>query len=109
MPRGGKRPGAGRKPNADVARLREISRRHIAARVEEMARLALEATNERTRAYCFDRVFRIAYGKELDRLLAEPAEHHPFQGFRDNIVWATDAKDAIPDPADEHKKKEESQ
>jgi hypothetical protein len=90
---GGKRAGAGRKPDDEAARLRKLARDLCTAGLEEMARLAVKAKSESVRAAAFDRLFKVAYGKELSDTGGEPV-------IVEQIVrWAKNDEEATPDPA----------
>lgn len=89
---GGKRAGAGRKPDEEATSIRKLARELCAAGLKEMARLALEAESESVRASAFDRLFRVAYGKEL----SETDEPRTVVQI---VRWANCDEEAIPDPA----------
>ena len=89
---GGKRAGAGRKPDDDGAQLRKLARSLCAEAVTEMARLALEAKSENVRATAFYRLFKVAYGKEL----APEVANEPVVQI---VRWAQTDEEATPDPA----------
>jgi hypothetical protein len=58
-----------------------------------MARLAVKAKSESVRAAAFDRLFKVAYGKELSDTGGEPV-------IVEQIVrWAKNDEEAMPDPA----------
>jgi hypothetical protein len=99
---GGKRKGAGRKPDADAARLRRAARELCAARLEDLAKLAREAQSEHVKATAFIHLFRVAYGREMRDAVPDDNDGSGNNGVREKIEveWATDAADAIPDPAD---------
>jgi len=87
---GGKRAGAGRKPDDDGKDLRKLARSLCAESLREMARLALNANSESVRAAAFDRLFKVACGKELSDK-DEPVV--------EIVRWAETEEEATPDPA----------
>lgn len=89
---GGKRAGAGRKPDDEGTHLRNLARSLCAEALEEMGRLALKAKSESVRATAFNRLFKVAYGKEL----AEEAANEPVVQV---LRWANCDEEATPDPA----------
>jgi len=89
---GGRRAGAGRKPDEDGINLRSLARDLCADGLKEMARLSLKAKSESVRAAAFDRLFRVAYGKEL----SENGENEPFMEI---VRWAKTDEEATYDPA----------
>lgn len=91
---GGRRAGAGRKIGEEPEQLRNLARRLCADGLEEMARLSLEATSESVRTRAFDRLLKVAYGKEMrEEINSEPRE------VVEIVRWAETAAEAIPDPA----------
>jgi hypothetical protein len=92
---GGKRAGAGRKPDDEGISLRNLARDLCTDGLKEMARLALEAESESVRAAAFDRLFRVAYGKEL----SDDGGNEPLVQI---VRWARNDEEATPDPAREH-------
>jgi hypothetical protein len=97
---GGRRAGAGRKPDPDAASLRRAARELCASRLKELGRLALKAENERVRTAAFDRLFRIAYGSKVKAAIPDDSGGKGYGSEEpEPIEWATDPADAIPDPA----------
>lgn len=90
---GGKRAGAGRKPDDKATSIRKLARDLCTEGLKEMARLALEAESESVRASAFDRLFKVAYGKDLRHV--DPEVEPVVQIVR----WANSDEEATPDPA----------
>ena len=90
---GGRRAGAGRKPEDDAKRLRTLAQNLCADGLKEMARLALKATSESVRTRAFDRLFKVAYGKELEGAIG------PQEVIRQIPRWAATDEEATLDPA----------
>ena len=89
---GGKRAGAGRKPDEEATNIRKLARELCAEGLKEMARLALEAESESVRTSAFDRLFKVAYGNETSGA-EEP------QTVVQVVRWANCDEEATPDPA----------
>ena len=93
---GGRRRGAGRKPDDGAMRLRRLARGLCLEKIQEMARLVDEAKSETVRTTAFDRLFKVGFGRELRDIVVDDDEMQP---QKDVVVWPSDPSRAIPDPA----------
>ena len=95
---GGRRTGAGRKRGSrsnEAILFQRHARSLCPAGLEAMAEL-LKSDDGSMRARAFDRIFQVAYGKELKDIVVDDDRT---QQPEDDLEWATDPSEAIPDPA----------
>ena len=99
MSRGGYREGAGRKPgslNEKTIALQALAETHAETMIAELARLAFHSKSEAIRIAAIREMFNRGFGSAAP-LPLEPVDDIPqVQVLR----WATDRKNAEPDPAD---------
>jgi len=95
---GGRRAGAGRKRGSrsnEAILFQRQARSLCPAGLEAMADL-LKSDDGSMRARAFDRIFQVAYGKELKDIVVDDEQEQP---KKDKVVWPSDPNEAIPDPA----------